>query len=241
MESEFIKTIKEWLDTPTESRDNSKGALLMLKCTRNKIMFNNMSMRPDYYATHIEYQIRKYLEQHNVVVTHEAVTTMEKQSESIISAIGEKDSTTASEYRKGKRADHDSLPVEIQQLYTDNLTILHRMRECHLQVRQCSGPNQACVDNDKYPFLKELIALDKKRLANWKTYDSYNVATASTAVATVSESDAKLSSQVRLNLGKYIKNPTDAKKKYIAGLYSQIVNPAESLTTKLKDAGIIDA
>lgn len=234
MESEFLKKIGKWLDTPSDKRNYAEGALLMLQCNRNRIMYNNMSRRPDYYATHIEYQIRKYVEQRSVSVTHTEVTTMERQAETIMASVSPPD-RKQSDFRRGKRMDHDSLPAEIQQLYTDNLGILQRMRECHMQVRQCSGPNQACVDNDKYPFLKELIALDKKRVANWKAYDSYDKPTEKD-----SDADAKLILQTRMNLGKYIKNPTEPKRKHLLELYSKIANPPASLTAKLSEAGIIE-
>ncbi len=239
--TDFLKKINEWLDTPSEQRDYSAGALLMLQCNRNRIMYNNMSRRPEHYASHIEYQLRKYVEQRSVKVTHTEVEKMEQQSESIMQSIGP--TAKQSELRRGKRIDHDSLPAEIQQLYVDNLSILQRMRECHMQVRQCSGPNQACVDNDKYSFLKELIALDKKRLANWKTYDEYN-ATATTSEASntaLADNDSKLVRQVQLNLGKYKKNPTEQMRKYLLDLYSQIANVPDTLTKKLTDAGVIEA
>ncbi len=247
MESEFVKKINEWLNTPSDQRDYDAGALLMLQANRNRIMYNNMRRRPDYYASHIEYQLKKYVEQRSVTVTHQAVVAMEKQAEVIMETASPSTTTPKqSDYRRGKRLDHDSLPAEIQQLYTDNLSILQRMRECHLQVRQCSGPNQACVDNDKYPFLKELIALDKKRLANWKAYDSYDAGTGTgtgSATATASESaaetESKLVRQINLNLGKYVKNPTEPKRKYLAGLYAKLVNPSASLTEKLTEAGVI--
>ncbi len=244
MESEFVKKVNEWLDTPVDQRDYEAGALLMLQANRNRIMYNNMRRRPDYYATHIEYQLKKYVEQRSVTVTHQAVVTMEKQADVIMENASPSTTTPKqSDYRRGKRLDHDSLPAEIQQLYTDNLTILQRMRECHLQVRQCSGPNQACVDNDKYPFLKELIALDKKRLANWKAYDSYDAGTGTAAAATASvtaaEVESKLVRQINLNLGKYLKNPTEPKKKYLADLYAKLANPPASLTKKLTEAGVI--
>lgn len=235
MESEFLSKINRWLDTPADKRDYSEGALLMLQCNRNRIMYNNMSRRPDYYASHIEYQIRKYVEQRSVTVTHEAVASMERQATAIMQSVAP-DEPRQSELRRGKRLDHDSLPAEIQQLYTDNLSILQRMRECHLQVRQCSGPNQACVDNDKYPFLKELIALDKKRVANWKAYDSYNVASAGEG----GNDDGKLIRQVRLNLGKYVKNPSEPKRKFVADLYSRISTTPAELQRKLVEAGVIE-
>ena len=47
------------------------------------------------------------------------------------------------------------------------------MRELHLQLRKLSEMNTTCPDSDRYPFLKELIALDKKLHENWDKYDHY--------------------------------------------------------------------
>ena len=77
------------------------------------------------------------------------------------------------EFKAGKRADHDLLPVEIQALYVENLDIINRMRELHLKLRTLSLENTTCPDSERYPFLKEIIALDKRRVANWDTYDHY--------------------------------------------------------------------
>ena len=73
---------------------------------------------------------------------------------------------SAAEFRAGKRADHDTLPSEIQALYVENASIMQRMRELHLKLRTLSGAEATCPDSDRYPFLKEIIALDKKYHAN---------------------------------------------------------------------------
>ena len=77
------------------------------------------------------------------------------------------------EFKAGKRADHDALPAEIQALYTENLDLVHRMRELHMKLRSLSLENATCPESERYPFLKEIIALDKRRVANWDTYDHY--------------------------------------------------------------------
>ncbi len=77
------------------------------------------------------------------------------------------------QFKAGKRLDHDSLPVEIQALYIENGNIIHKMRELHLQLRELSKENATCPDSERYPFLKELIALDKTYHKNWQIYDSW--------------------------------------------------------------------
>ena len=80
----------------------------------------------------------------------------------------------SSEFKAGKRADHDSLPIEIQALYVENGNIIHKMRELHMRLRSLSVENATCPDSERYPFLKELIALDKQYHKNWQVYDSWS-------------------------------------------------------------------
>ena len=79
------------------------------------------------------------------------------------------------EFKKGKRADHDALPVEIQALYAQNLSIMQQMRRLHMQLQLLSVENSTCPDSERYPFLKELIDLDKQYHANWQQYDHFKV------------------------------------------------------------------
>ena len=86
-------------------------------------------------------------------------------------------------FKAGIRADHDLLPAEIQALYVENASILQKMRELHLTLRNLSLDNVACPDSERYPFLKELIELDKKYHSNWKAYDSFSMVEGASNVA----------------------------------------------------------
>jgi hypothetical protein len=77
------------------------------------------------------------------------------------------------DFKKGKRDDHDDLPDDIQALYVENLSIVQRMREVHLKLRSLSTEDSTCPDSERYPFLKELIDLDKRLHSNWEQYDHY--------------------------------------------------------------------
>ena len=91
-------------------------------------------------------------------------------------ATGENKSEEFAEFKAGKRGDHDQLPDEIKALYVENLDIVHRMRELHLKLRTLSLDGATCPDSDRYPFLKEIITLDKRLHTNWDTYDHYILA-----------------------------------------------------------------
>ena len=94
------------------------------------------------------------------------------------------------ERRLGKREDHDALPDDVKAKYVENLSLLQRMRELHLRLRSLSLENSTCPDSERYPFLKELIALDKKLHANWEAYDRY-VAPAPEAPSTKSKAPSR--------------------------------------------------
>lgn len=94
------------------------------------------------------------------------------------------------QFKAGKRLDHDSLPVEIQALYIENGNIIHKMRELHLQLRQLSKENATCPDSERYPFLKELIALDKTYHKTWQIYDSWTPQAATTAALSTVNTEA---------------------------------------------------
>ena len=171
--SELIPKVKEWLDANPEDRDLAAGALLVLQLTNNRIMYQNFMRKPKLYASRIEYELKKkynfYLQQ----LTHEQVAEMGKQVEVI--AKEHNLPNEHEEFKKGKRADHDALPVEIQALYAQNLSIMQQMRRLHTQLQLLSVENSTCPDSERYPFLKELIDLDKQYHANWQAYDHYKI------------------------------------------------------------------
>ena len=129
---------------------------------------------PKKKAEFIEYQIRKYYNFRVQALTHAQVEEMQKQVDVIAQEhFSLEENNPAKEFRKGKRDDHDDLPDDIQALYVENLSIVQRMREVHLKLRSLSTENSTCPDSERYPFLKELIELDKRLHSNWEQYDHY--------------------------------------------------------------------
>lgn len=179
MDHQFTEKIKQWLDTPEAERDYSDGALMMLKLSGNQVMYRNVTASLDRNRRFIEYQLQKYYNFRVKALTHEQVAEMSSKVEKIATehnletpteTTGEKTEKS----RTGKRPDHDTLPDEIKALFVENLSIVQRMREVHLRLRSLSLENATCPDSERYPFLKELIELDKKLHGNWEAYDSYS-------------------------------------------------------------------
>lgn len=191
MDKEFTNKLQTWLSLPREDRDWDEGALMLLQLTGNKIMYRNLSVNPEGKANFIEGKLQQYLEFRLAELTHEQVKEMQYAVEEIVKEHTEfkSDDNEAKNFKAGKRADHDTLPEEIQALYVENLDIVHRMRELHLKLRTMSTTDSTCADSDRYPFLKEFIKLDKKLHDNWNVYDHF-VAKAETAES-AEEAEAK--------------------------------------------------
>ena len=170
----FTQLIQDWLNAHEDERDYSVGALYLLRLSGNKIMYQNLVSHDTAQTREfIEYQLQKYLNFRLAALTHAQVEEMSAQVETIIAEhiplAAEADTAPA----RGKREDHDRLPDNIKALYVENLSLLQKMRELHLQLRKLSLENSTCPDSERYPFLKELIKLDKKLHSNWEQYDHY--------------------------------------------------------------------
>ena len=176
MDHKFTELIKQWLETPSDQRDYSVGALYLLKLSGNQIMYRNIVAQLDRRHDFVDYQIQKYYNFRVQALTHAQVEEMQQQVDVIV-AEHISLAANADEHKTGKRDDHDSLPDEIKAKYVENLSILQRMRELHLKLRSLSLDTAPCPDSERYPFLKELIALDKKMHANWEEYDHYVIGT----------------------------------------------------------------
>ena len=181
MDHKFTELIKQWLETPSNQRDYSVGALYLLKLSGNQIMYRNIVAQLDRRHEFVDYQIQKYYNFRVQALTHAQVEEMQQKVDVIV-AEHISLAANADEHKTGKRDDHYSLPDEIKAKYVENLSILQRMRELHLKLRSLSLDTAPCPDSERYPFLKELIDLDKKMHANWEEYDHF-VASAPSAKA----------------------------------------------------------
>lgn len=173
MDHKFTEQIKQWLETPEAERDYTVGALYLLKLSGNQILYKNIVAALDKRHDVIEYQLQKYYNFRVKALTHAQVEEMSAQVEAIVAEHIPLAAEADKQPQKGKREDHDLLPDEIKAKYVENLSLLQRMRELHLRLRSLSLENVTCPDSERYPFLKELISLDKKLHANWEAYDHY--------------------------------------------------------------------
>ena len=244
MNNEFTERVQKWLNTPESERDYNEGAMLLLKLTGNQIMYRNLTMRRTRQSEEfIVYQVKRRLKFRLAQLTHEQVEQMQRQVDGIVMKRNlEKTNTTpTSEFKAGKRADHDELPDEVQALYVENLSIVQKMRELHLKLRSLSLDNAPCPDSERYPFLKELIALDKKLHSNWEAYDHYTGADGEQILTEdLREQSKKAVNLINLNKNRYSKKPTEELKAKILSWYEQVISPTDKLTADLKSLEIIE-
>lgn len=238
---ELTPKIKEWLDTAPEKRDIAAGAELLLRINRNRILFNNIIRNPAKHAATLEYHLQKILKQRLADITHEQVAAMMVKVDDIAQSRGLVESQR-SEFQRGKRADHDLLPPEVQQLYVDNADIMRRMREAHTRLRMINSTNSTCPDSDRYPLAKDIIRLDMQYRDNWNLYDHYIKGTPLSS--TVRAVDARTASKnaaktIVLQLGKYAKQPSEALADRIRDLYSRIPNPSAGVKAKMSELGLL--
>lgn len=262
MDKQFTLKLQEWLNTPAEKRDLEVGATLLLQLTNNKILYRNIKSNLKGHADFIEFKLKRYLQYRLQELTHEEVEAMQKQVDGIVkerklNSAPKPSKTQAEQFKAGKRADHDTLPDEIQALYVENASLIQKMRELHLQLRNLSTQASTCPDSDRYPFLKEIIELDKRYHQNWKAYDSYTATsdaagtgsgetapTSATQAGQTLDETARLEQknilrQINLAKGRYKKNPSEKLKDSILALYKQLTAPSDALNASLKELGIL--
>lgn len=252
MDQKFTEKVQAWLDLPKESRDYEQGALFLLQLNNNRIQYNNLVRNARKNGEFIERQIRKYMQFRLAQLTHEQVSEMQLQVDKIavVRRLDKPAPTTKekkpanAEWKEGKRQDHDSLPAEIQALYVENASIMQKMRELHLRLRLLTTENTTCPDSERYPFLKELIKLDKQYHKNWQLYDSFSTEQSAEGAEQHLIEDSRLEQKsiyrrINLTKGRYKKNPSEALKQQIADLYAQLASPVETLTEELTTLGII--
>ena len=241
--TKFDNDLKAFLDSPEEERDYDKGALLLLQLSGNKIMYRNISVAPYKHSKFIYYELSKHYNVRLKKITHSEVVEMQAKADAIVkNHLSIAENNPASEFKKGKRADHDDLPAEIQALYVENLSITQRMRDVHTRLRLLSTEGKSCPDNDRYPFLKELISLDKQLHENWEKYDHFvgsEELGETKLTEDIREESKKATRMVNLNKGKYRKSPTPELKIQMKEWYGKILNPTDKLTAELSELGII--
>ena len=161
IDDKLTTDMQGWLNTEPAERDLLKGAEMVLKLTRNRILFQNiLKIRLDRKTIQDVVQMDKVL-----------VPSVEKTLETFKPTEISSDDDVPQEavIAKGKREDHDSLPEEIQQLWESNKDIYFRLKETFETLKTMRD----ALPCDRYEYLKQLEELDTKYRNNMNKYDHY--------------------------------------------------------------------
>ena len=172
----FTAQIQTWLAKPEHSKDDLvQGATYVLKLTRNQALFNTIMRRPERYEDKIIYELKKRLPMRLDHMTRSDVKALEAE---ILPAITPLIDTTENQNEGeetqdasavGKRADHEQLPVEIQQLWDANAERWKKIKELYNTCKKLEKP---C---DRYEYLKLLKETWYAYKKDFALYDSYKI------------------------------------------------------------------
>lgn len=177
MDHNFTKMLQDWLNQPREQRDVQAGATMLLQLNRNKILFQNIIRKPEQMMDKLEYELKKNLRIRLDKMTVDDVVRMDRELVPKVDKMLEQDAPVIStdtdvptaKVARGKRPDHDSLPLEIQALYVTNGDRYFKIKQLFNQLKGM----QDAAPCDRYEYLKQLADLDKQYREAWEQYDSY--------------------------------------------------------------------
>lgn len=165
----FNAILKQWLDKDPEDRDLALGAHLLLRLDGNYGRYMSRINNPEAASEEIEQKLQQYYERRASVDSEEKIEEIKTEAKKILS----EQIKEAVELKSGKRADHDSLPEEIQNLYVENAEIRRRMQQLNLEIRNLLNSKASCAPEDLAQLCKLLKAEDVKYHDNWNKYDSF--------------------------------------------------------------------
>ena len=165
MDHKFTEKIRTWLNTPVNERSIEEGATMLLQLNRNRILHQNIIRRGVRMMPKLEYELKKHLRIRDDGKTLHEVVAMEK----VIMPAVEQLVTKPEAEHAGKRADHDELPEEVQQLWDGNFERYTKVKALFEELKAMEKM-QPC---DRYEKLKLLDEADKAYREALSAYDSY--------------------------------------------------------------------
>lgn len=165
MDHKFTEKIRTWLNTPVNERSIEEGATMLLQLNRNRILHQNIIRRGVRMMPKLEYELKKHLRIRDDGKTLHEVVAMEK----VMMPAVEQLVTKLEAEHAGKRADHDELPEEVQQLWDGNFERYTKIKALFEELKAMEKM-QPC---DRYEKLKLLDEAEKAYREALSAYDSY--------------------------------------------------------------------
>lgn len=191
MDDKLTEKIAAYIETDAADRNILAGAEMFLKLSRNRVLYANIVRAPQKFANKLLYELKKHLAIRLQKQTVRDVAVMDKQLSPKAEAL----------VAKGKRGDHESLPISVQQLWEDCATLYKKIKLLHehLQTMCDAAP---C---DRAEHLYQLRDLDKDYHEKMQAYDDYvlDVVLAEPATSPTEEQLASDLDNARKYISKY--------------------------------------
>lgn len=217
MDNKFTQELTDWLNTPRDQRDILAGAMMLLRLNKNRFFYANVCRRPEKFHDKLEYELRKHLHIRldnmtiaDVVRLEAKVIPQAKVTLATPPAVVSTDNELPkAKVVRGRRADHDRLPANIQELWDKNLQLYKTIKQVFEQLKGMEKA-QPC---DRYEYLKILDETDKQYRRNLECYDNYVAPSAPSAASptenaeesTSRDTDYRKINAARKTLSKYKK------------------------------------
>lgn len=196
----FTNKVKAWFDSEHTDDNIREGAMLLLQITNNRHLYQQIMMRPQHNLKKLQYELNKHLKyrmkglsldevrKFDEVVTPVLQAAVDKAEQADIEAAADIPHLPVTEEEitdsigpsaiiaRGKRADHDQLPENIQQIWDANAALWKKIKE-HFET--CKAFDQSC---DRYEslnaanedFRKMLVTLKEEYYAYKQAMDVYD-------------------------------------------------------------------
>lgn len=179
IDNKLTENMQAWLAESAHDRESlMRGAEMVLKLTRNMSMYQTIIRRPEKFESKIRYELQKFLPMRLEQMTTQDVKALSAElipevkkavdEEATLSDSDENiDNDTFLPAASGIRPDHDSLPEDVQSVWSDN-------KERWLKIKQLYNTllaiEQPC---DRYEYLKQLKELWYTYKRELERYDNY--------------------------------------------------------------------
>lgn len=179
IDNKLTENMQAWLAESAHDRESlMRGAEMVLKLTRNMSMYQTIIRRPEKFESKIRYELQKFLPMRLEQMTTQDVKALSaelipevKKAVDEEAALSDSDETidrdTFLPAASGIRPDHDSLPEDVQSVWSDN-------KERWLKIKQLYNTllaiEQPC---DRYEYLKQLKELWYTYKRELERYDNY--------------------------------------------------------------------
>ena len=178
IDEKFTREIQKFLllEERTE-KQIIEGAGLLLRINRNKAMHQQILRNPKRKEAKVVYELNKHLKYRLDGLTLAEVRRMDRKVTAQIDAMIAEgkpetdgdgaDQCDTAQPRLGKRADHDTLPPEIQGLWEINAERYKSIKEARATVETLDAP---CDRYEYLKFMNEAYAAYKRDMAKYDAY-----------------------------------------------------------------------